>query len=192
MEVTLNTIRAFKLMEHLEYKYPPFGIAWIAYDVVRNGKKYVYNRLTDEQRIFIKHTINNHKAKRKRCNQYLKAMSEKGQLTWCTFTFTDVVLEYHSAESRERYVKDFLNKYCFDWYANLDFGDQTHREHYHAVVIFQNKSPPVWPYGFYKYKDVKQKSLYGLTGYITKLVNHANKISSKRCFHKRKPKEKSF
>lgn len=97
-----------------------------------------------------------------------------------TFTFTDEVLATTSEHTRRRYVTRFLKKHCTQYIANIDFGTDNDREHYHAVV--SNKVDlTAWPYGALNgVSIVKRKdSILALPKYISKLTNHAIKETTK-------------
>lgn len=160
-------------------------ILWYSYPVV-------YLNAAVDQRIISK-AIANRKQKKKRANAYLKDMAcAYDALSFVTLTFDDPSLASTSEQTRKRYVQRWLNQNTRDYYANQDFGKKNGREHYHAVVAFNDKIEP-WEYGFSKFRKVKDKdenqTSYKLSGYITKLANHAGKLGTGKCFHKKGMKD---
>ncbi len=130
-------------------------------------------------------------------------------VVFLTLTFTDDTLRNTTDETRRRYVTRFLKSFASDYVANIDFGKNNGREHYHAVA---NALAPLdsWSkYGFIlseyvkapsdstkpksvpkRYKDLppdEQRRLMSnddekrLSKYIAKLSNHAIKETNRRC-----------
>lgn len=106
---------------------------------------------------------------------------------FCTLTFTDDVLAKTKPSTRHYYVKTWLRQFV-NGIANIDFGAENGREHYHAVVTSKKAlvDMPEWKYGYKKYVPVKHKSdvdidsqAIKLAGYSSKLVNHAIKDTTK-------------
>lgn len=51
-----------------------------------------------------------------------------------TLTFNDAFLNHTNAETRKRYIKEYLNKYTDEYILNVDYGKAKNREHYHAIA----------------------------------------------------------
>lgn len=184
-------IRVFNLIAKLRYKYrsidkdqtPINKIVWWSIPVVYPNH--------DKQFSEIAHAKELRHQKKKRVNRMIREMfQEQDHCFFVTFTFRDDVLSSTSERTRHRYVADYLGKHCRDYVANVDYGRKTGREHYHAVVSFNNILPPKeeWPYGFFKYKPINKGVEYShskITAYIVKLVNHAGKVDTGRLFRKR-------
>ena len=129
-------------------------------------------------------------------------------VVFLTLTFNDETLRDTTDETRRRYVTRYLKSFASDYVANIDFGKQNGREHYHAVA---NARAPLgeWSkYGFIlseyvkdvktdckprnvpkRYKDLpldEQRRLMSiddekrLSKYIAKLSNHAIKETNRR------------
>lgn len=104
-----------------------------------------------------------------------------------TLTFTDKVLKSTSKKTRRVYVTRFLNSISLNFVANIDFGEENGREHYHAVVASKNalnnvKMAKLWQYGFSNAKKINKtinKNDIRLAKYISKLTNHAIKNTTK-------------
>lgn len=103
----------------------------------------------------------------------------KGQAVFVTLTFKPSVLESTSEETRAKYVKRFLKECCVSYVANVDYGDENEREHYHGLVMPLDglKSLKEWSYGWYKFKKVgtSDKDRLKVSKYVAKLSNHALK-----------------
>lgn len=98
-----------------------------------------------------------------------------------TLTFTDKVLESTSAETRRRYVHYFLKSTGGRYVANLDFGAELGREHYHGIIQIDRINPTEWKYGALNVKKIRPTSEpLQLAKYISKLTNHAIKETTKR------------
>lgn len=101
---------------------------------------------------------------------------------FCTLTFSPETLEKTSPETRHRYVARWLKDVCGCGIANLDFGKQNGREHYHALVRVSEVNPKSWKYGNL---DLERVVVSGdetsgkLAHYIGKLTNHAIKETTK-------------
>lgn len=77
-----------------------------------------------------------------------------GNAFFVTFTFKDKVLESTSEETRRRYVSRALRDIGFRYVANIDYGDQTQREHYHAIVEPYPFCLASWKNGKTEYVDM--------------------------------------
>lgn len=97
-----------------------------------------------------------------------------------TFTFTDKVLANTNQETRQKYVKRFLNTISRNYVANIDFGKTNGREHYHAVCTVSEKvNYNAWNYGALNGVKVRKSSnTLALAKYINKFVHHATKEST--------------
>ena len=114
---------------------------------------------------------------KKRIAKYLSM----GQCLFLTFTFNDMCLNNTSEETRRKYVRRFLKSYSNCYVANIDYGLENEREHYHAVMVYPFRIDSTeWPHGFSNIKKVKIGSESAISKYINKLTNHAIKNTSKR------------
>ena len=107
-------------------------------------------------------------------------VTDNEQPVFLTLTFRDDVLATTSEQTRRRYVTRFLKKHCKQYIANIDYGTENGREHYHAVI--SNKVDlTAWEYGAINgEKIVKTRdSIRALPKYISKLTNHAIKDTTK-------------
>lgn len=98
-----------------------------------------------------------------------------------TFTFSDQFLDSDNF-SKRRYVQRFLKTYFYNYVGNVDFGKINGRVHFHAVACCDWFDPNLWHFGNLDYEKViiRDSSNEKLSKYITKLVNHAIKETTKR------------
>lgn len=98
-----------------------------------------------------------------------------------TLTFNDKSLELKES-TRHKYVLNFLKKYCVRYIANIDYGSENGREHYHAVgSILTDLDNVVWKYGFIYIEEIRKATDdIKLAQYMNKLTNHALKEHGKR------------
>lgn len=115
----------------------------------------------------------------KRVNQRIAIMLPFN-CVWLTLTFTDECLASTTSKTRRKYVTRWLDKNSFLYVANIDYGSQNGREHYHALII---------PKGFIDYTSFGHGAVNGercyndndkaISKYIAKLTNHAIKVTTK-------------
>ena len=117
------------------------------------------------------------------------------QGVFLTLTFTDECLANTSVQTRHDYVKKFLTSLKCSYVANIDFGEEKGREHYHAIVsrTLTKDELAFWrSHGaIYAEKIHKASSTKGLSKYLTKFGSHAVKESTGtayRVMHSRKYK----
>lgn len=123
------------------------------------------------------------RARQKRLRRRIESMFNMGECVFITLTFNDDTLQRLSAETRREYVTIFLKSVSNCYVANIDFGAQNCREHYHAVFVKQSDNYDMWSqYGFYKAENVRKDALdvHRLAVYVSKLANHAIKNTTKR------------
>ena len=122
-------------------------------------------------------------------------LSKKAQ--FLTLTFAPSYFErVPNAETRRTYIRRFLKEQCSDYVANIDFGEDNGREHYHAIVIPKNEFIDYQPYCdtfeksriYAEHVKVNGKSVDNISKYINKLTNHALKENGqyKRLIYSRK------
>lgn len=119
-----------------------------------------------------------------RLKERVKYMLAKGTCIFVTLTFSPEVLERTSAKTRHDYVNRWLKRFP-SAIANLDFGGQSGREHYHAVVRADTIDLSTWEkYGYIFAKRIPlgdANNADKLARYVSKLVNHAIKQTTKGC-----------
>lgn len=106
---------------------------------------------------------------------------EMGDCIFVTLTFTDDVLSNTSESTRRKYVTRFLASISCHYVANIDFGVENGREHYHAVVVRSaDIDCSLWKYGAINFRRIHNKNKTALAKYIAKLTNHAIKETTRR------------
>lgn len=118
----------------------------------------------------------------KRLKERIERYLSMGQCIWLTLTFTDDTLDKTTKETRRRYVARYLKNQSQYYIANIDYGSDNEREHYHAVVVGDFVDMAKWCYGFAYTERIKNhsKSSIKLSKYVSKLTAHAIKESTKR------------
>lgn len=104
--------------------------------------------------------------------------------SFLTLTFNDKCLESTSASSRRQYVSRFLNSLDCPYIANIDFGKENGREHYHAVVACIPSEDEMSRYtsGFFYVLLIRDtdNDITRIAKYVSKLTNHAIKETTNR------------
>lgn len=97
-----------------------------------------------------------------------------------TLTFNEQSLsdldEYQRRQKVCKYLKSQSNCYV----ANIDFGADIGREHYHAVVLTDFLNLDAWKLGFPFAEKINVSDSDALSKYISKLTNHAIKETTRR------------
>lgn len=120
------------------------------------------------------------RGKTNRAKKRISSIIDYGEAFFLTLTFTDSVMANTSVETRHAYVKRFLGEYCDNYIANIDYGDKTGREHYHAVCNSVHDLTFYWTYGHIKMQKIgkKDSDVTKLSRYVSKLSMHAVKEST--------------
>lgn len=126
---------------------------------------------------------------KKRIKDIIEEIKEDKYIYFVTLTFSDSTLDSTSAITRRRYVSRFLKDIGLKYVANIDFGGQNNREHYHAVLstispVNYAKMAKKWGNGI-KFEKIRlsndnRTTEERLAKYISKLTNHAIKETTKR------------
>lgn len=120
-------------------------------------------------------------ARKNRVQARVKLLLEK-PCVFLTFTFSDDTFSRTSPTTRRRYVRQFLDNYGA-YVANIDFGSQNGREHYHAILQTSEKIDyTAWcKNGALNGQRIIKPNSQALSKYISKLVNHAIKETTHGC-----------
>lgn len=165
------------VIKELDYKFRT-GITYEDYEKLDEVTLIHGGIFVDEARK-INHAYNK---RTQRLKERIRSYLEKGQCIWLTLTFSEEVLNSTTLETRRKHVQRYLKSQSDYYLANIDFGKNTEREHYHAIVVsdFINKSE--WIYGFTWTERIKNHvdSEKKLAKYTSKLTNHAIKETTKR------------
>lgn len=189
--MTDKQIQIQYLLRRLRYKYKNEddkyhteilnNIMWRSYPIVYPDHKISQRKIVN--------AIDNRKKKKHRVNKYLLEMTEwYNELYFVTLTFADEYVNGCSETTLHRYAQRWLNENCRDYICNTDYGKKNGRLHFHAVVSFK-EDVSAWEYGFSNRKKAKfvddDKSRYRVSSYMIKLTNHATKLGTGKCFHKK-------
>jgi len=75
----------------------------------------------------------------KRLQEKALSIIKSNSAIFLSLTFNDKVFAEMSKETRKQKITRFLKKTCKSYIANIDYGDEHEREHYHALVIPLNE-----------------------------------------------------
>ena len=117
-------------------------------------------------------------ARKTRIWKYIYAMMLQNQpVIFLTFTFTDETIDKTSYDTRRKYVQRFLKDHSDYYIANIDFGEDNGREHYHAIIVGEVDYSEWHKYGAIKGLRVHNSvdDAKRLAKYVSKLTNHAIK-----------------
>ncbi len=127
-----------------------------------------------------------------RLKERIREAVESGSAWFITITFNPETLSKTNEQTRRKYVSRWLKSLTPFYVANIDYGKDKGREHYHAVITSDQRPPKSWSYGFIDILKVKttENDTKRVSKYISKLTNHAIKhtTKSKRIIYSRKPK----
>lgn len=121
----------------------------------------------------------------KRLKNRIATMLLNGQCIFITLTFNDSTLQDTTEKQRRVAVSRYLKQYGCLYVANIDYGANNKREHYHALINCNKIDFSSWrKYGNINAERVRNKDIESdktkLSKYIAKLSNHAIKETTKR------------
>lgn len=126
-------------------------------------------------------------ARRKRCKIKIGDMVFDGKAYFVTLTFSDDALADSTEKRRRTWVSRLLKRFGVKYVANIDYGKQNGREHYHAIVDIDpskvDKLKKSWKrHGFLDFRKVgaSDLDLKKTTDYVDKLTSHSFKDSTHR------------
>lgn len=116
-----------------------------------------------------------------RLRSRIELMLNLGECIFLTFTFTDRSLAVYSTDYLRLCVKRFLNLNSSLYIANVDYGKENGRIHFHAVVLASHVHLKSWKFGALNAERIhtSEESLC-LSRYVGKLANHSVKESTRR------------
>ncbi len=127
-----------------------------------------------------------------RLKERIREAVESGSAWFITITFNPETLSKTNEQTRRKYVSRWLKSLTPFYVANIDYGKDKGREHYHAVITSDQRPPKTWSYGFIDILKVAttETDTKRISKYISKLTNHAIKHTTKlkRIIYSRKPK----
>lgn len=121
----------------------------------------------------------------RRLKQRVNEMLTSGPCLFLTLTFTDETLQNTTEKKRRVAVSRYLKQFNCKYIANIDFGAENHREHYHAVIQCKSVDTTSWhKYGAIYIEKVRNNGIKRnserLSKYVCKLSNHAIKETTRR------------
>lgn len=125
-----------------------------------------------------------YKRSKRLCNR-IETMLLNGDCLFLTLTFNDNYLSDSTDKERRVAVSRYLKQFNCPYVANIDFGGENGREHYHAVINAPSIRFESWrKYGNINAKRIRNRGIdtdtKRLAKYIAKLSNHAIKETTKR------------
>lgn len=98
-----------------------------------------------------------------------------------TLNFSDKALKNTSKKTRRVMVSRYIRNYADNYIANIDYGKENGREHYHFLALTKKKLDITkWKYGGGKFLVVptNPKDIKKTKNYVLKLNNHTYKEST--------------
>lgn len=181
----INQSKRFHYALYLFNAYGEINYSLLNYSDKLNDIKEYFNsigksELYHECEKIVKATNNRTTRLRKR----IKDMILNNECVFLSLTFSPETLENTTAEERRLLVVRYLKSQSNIYVANIDFGKENEREHYHALVSNTSLNYELWhKYGAIKGIKTANKrncDITRLTRYINKLTNHAIKETCKR------------
>ena len=156
--------------------------------------------------------------KAKRCKDRVEDSVSCGNAYFITLTFTDEILSKTNEKTRRRYVSRAFKAIGYRYVANVDYGEENQREHYHGIIEPLPFGYNSWTNGKRHYENVpdfeewtekygfvtiekigsSEKDLKKVSKYTAKLSAHALKKTTlrgdktPRLIYSRKTKNCSF
>lgn len=122
-----------------------------------------------------------------RLRERIERMLLSGDCLFLTITFNDDTLQNTTDKERRVMVSRYLKSFGCSYVANVDYGKENHREHYHAVINASRIDYTLWynkGYGTVNGEKIRNRNIQSdktkLAKYICKLSNHAIKETTKR------------
>lgn len=121
----------------------------------------------------------------KRLKERIETMLLNGDCLFLTLTFNDNALTNTTSKERRVAVSRYLKQFNCNYVANIDFGKENGREHYHAVINCAKIKLNDWrKYGNINVQHIRNRNIKSdktkLAKYICKLSNHAIKETTER------------
>ena len=188
-KLSLKDYRLFQ-MEHNGIYYP--SLINYSYQELENEIKEFIN-LYGYTTYKVATNVNHASYKRTaRLKERIREAVASGSAWFITITFSPETLENTNEQTRRKYVSRWLKSLTPFYVANIDYGKEKGREHYHAVITSDERPPKSWSYGFIDILKVKttENDTKRISKYISKLTNHAikNTTKSKRIIYSRQSK----
>lgn len=152
------------------------------------------HKYTDEELKESEKIRKNTQQQRRKIRKHMNYLFNRNDfdLYFLTFTFSDDTMSKTNANTRKQKVRKTATK-ADDFILNIDYGSETEREHYHAIIaLYKSRKEEYKPdgkhiklkcfdsynYGFYKAKKIRRgkKDLDKLSDYEAKLTEHSLKV----------------
>lgn len=156
--------------------------------------KTLLNDFSDEELKQSERIRRNKQEQRKTIQNHIEYLFQRKDMDiyFATFNFSNDTLNETKAETRKQKVRRTASA-TDDFILNIDYGSQTEREHYHAIIaVLKNRKEEHKPdgkhiklkcldsynYGFYDLQKVRRgdKDKEKLSKYIAKLTAHSLKV----------------
>lgn len=123
--------------------------------------------------------------RQKRLRARVETMLKNGNCIFITLTFNDDCLKNTNEKQRRTFVSRYLKTFNSMYIANIDFGKENNREHYHAIIQSDNIDLSEWrKHGNINVERIRNRDIdkdcIRLSKYVAKLSNHAIKETTKR------------
>lgn len=195
----LDLIKLYNKRSFLIYQTQVYGeseeraIEWHElWDEIRLKTKGLAQELTKKLDFYIEHDtlskvadklLKTNRARAKRLAKKIENINLNNKGYFITLTFKDEVLSRTNKETRRKYVARTLRAISNNFVANIDFGDENQREHYHAVIESNGKPMLNDWQDTMGYVDIakigkKKSDITKLAKYTSKLTYHALKAST--------------
>ena len=151
-KLSLKDYRLFQ-MEHNGIYYP--SLINYSYQELENEIKEFIN-LNGYTTYKVATNVNHASYKRTaRLKERIREAVASGSAWFITITFSPETLENTNEQTRRKYVSRWLKSLTPFYVANIDYGKEKGREHYHAVITSDERPPKSWSYGFIDILKVK-------------------------------------
>ena len=130
--------------------------------------------------------------RKRRLKNYMEKMLETfPNVYFLTLTFSDKYINSND-ETKRKYVMRCLKSLTNYYVANVDYGKQFGRLHYHAITT-EPLTQEQWKYGFINCQKIRHNStdIEKVAKYTTKFSNHALKDTNKtqKCLYSKALKD---
>ena len=188
----LHELKKSSLYSKLYENYLVDGVYYSKLERLSNETKLIGELFQDYQKIGLEKEfnecikINNASYKKvQRLKHRISKMLIEGNCIFLTLTFSQQTLDNTTTHERRKAVVRFLKTCSSSYVANIDFGKDNEREHYHAIVLTNSVNYKEWnKFGIINGERIRlkgdNKDSERLSKYITKLTNHAIKETTKR------------
>jgi len=180
-----------------------YKIDFFKNDIPVNQARQIIDQIPQQDYDDSMRIINNNKNKTNRIRKRIETMLiqlkfyDNLKAYFITLTWSDKTLENTNEYTRHQKIYRTLKNIpgVIDYVANIDYGKENEREHYHGIILVNEnfetkktkvnnlyfKSMPVWDKnGFSRLDEIKVPNDKALSKYINKLTNHAKKDTTKK------------